>query len=208
MNGQKNTYAWVTEIPGFTHYAPGSKRAAEWAKQVFRPGPYSGTELSESACAPQPSTRAAGNIHVELVDLQNLADGYDCLGLFGATTEAMRLYHGADLLGTAASSVADFAVPAGPGTYRLVYDESTAAIPVSTQTSTTWTFHSSAPVGPKLRRIPLLTIDYDLPLGLDDHPDGDTAILTASRVAGSGSAPVKELRLWTSTDGGATWISA
>lgn len=208
LDGQKNIYDWVTEIPGFTHYAPGSKHAAEWAKQAFRPGPYSGTALSESACAPQPSTRAAGNIHVELVDLQNLPDGYDCLGLFGVTTQAMRLYHGADLLGAAASSVADFAVPAGSGTYRLVYDESTTAIPVSTQTSTTWTFHSSAPVGPKLLRIPLLTINYDLPLGLDNHPDGDTAILTASRVAGSGSAPVKELRLWTSTDGGATWISA
>jgi subtilisin family serine protease len=208
LDGQKNVYAWVTEIPGFTHYAPGSKTTADWAKQVFRPGPYSATALSTSFCAPQPSTRAAGNIHVELVDLQDLPDGYDCLQGIGATTQTMRLYHGADLLGTVNSSIGDFAVPAGSGTYRLVYDESTSAIPVSTRTSTAWTFHSTAPVGPSLRRLPLLTINYDLPLGLDNHPDGDTAILTASRVAGSESAAVKELRLWTSTDGGATWATA
>jgi hypothetical protein len=208
LDGQKQQYAWVTEIPGFTHYAPGSKTTADWAKQVFRPGPYSGTVLSVSACAPQPSTRAAGNIHVELVDLQDLPDGYDCLGLFNPTSQTMRLYHGGALLGTVNSSIADFAVPAGPGDYRLVYDESTTAIPVSTQTSTTWTFHSSMPVGPSLHRLPLLTVNYDLPLGLDNHPDGDTAILTASRVAGSGSASVKELRLWTSADGGTTWTAA
>jgi hypothetical protein len=64
------------------------------------------------------------------------------------------------------------------------------------------------PVGPSLHRLPLLTVNYDLPLGLDNHPDGDTAILTASRVAGSGSASVKELRLWTSADGGTTWTAA
>ena len=208
LDGQKNTFAWVTEIPGFTHYAPGSKSAADWAKQVFRPGPYSATALSTSFCAPQPSTRSRADIHVELVDLQDLPDGYDCLQGIGATSQTMRLYHGDSLLGAVNNSIGDFAVPVGTGTYRLVYDESTAAIPVCLRTSTTWTFRSSGPVGPSLVRLPLLTINYNLPLGLDNHPDGDTAILTASRVAGSGSAAVKELRLWTSTDGGTTWAAA
>jgi hypothetical protein len=200
----------VTEVPGFTHYAPGSRTTADWARELFRPGPYSATGVSTSTCTPQPTTRADGNIHVELVDLQDLPDGFDCLQGTGVTTQTMRLYLGDRLLGTADSSVADFAVPTGPGSgpYRLTYDEATSAIPVSTSTSTTWTFRSAAPAGVRLVRLPLLTIGYDLPLNLDNHPDGDTAVLTVARVAGSGSAPVTGLRLWTSTDGGATWAAA
>ena len=208
IDGVTQSGPWVSEIPGFTHYVPGSRTSQDWAREVFRPGPYSATKLSTSFCAPQASTRAAGNIHVELVDLQDLPDGYDCLQNMGLTTQSMQLFLGDKSLGTVPSGVADFAVPAGSGTYRLVYNESTSIIPVSTSTSTTWTFVSAAPVGTNLVRLPLLTVDYSLPLGLDDHPDGQTATFTVTRVAGSGSATVTGLQLWTSTDGGTTWTAA
>lgn len=199
---------WVTEIPGFTHYAPGAKSSADWAREVFRPGPYSATALSTSGCAPQPSTRARGNIHVELVDLQDLPDGYDCNQGSGLTTQTMQLSRNGKLLGTADSNIGDFAVPADTGTYQLKYDESTSAIPVSSSTSTTWTFRSVLPTGTDISHLPLLTVGYDLPFNLDDHPDGETAVLNVARVAGSGTAQVTGLRLWTSTDGGTTWSAA
>jgi len=213
IDGTKQVGQWVTEVPGFTHYTPGSRTSADWAKQVFRPGPYSGTVMTTSGCAPQPSTRTQGDIHVELVDLQDLTDGFDCLlGSGGVDSRTMSLYFGDKLLGTFQSPVGDFEVPTGrdgTGMYRLTYGNTNAtAIPVSSATSTTWTFHSTTPVGTKVARLPLLTIGYDLPLGLDNHPNGDTAILTAARVAGSGSAPIRDLRLWTSTDGGKTWSAA
>jgi hypothetical protein len=213
INAQNLSGDWVTEVPAFRHYAPGSQQTADWARQPFRPGPYSGTVPSLSVCAPLPTTRSRGDIHVELVDLQNLPDGFDCLGgafplppWRRATSRVMRLYRGSHLVGTGHASVADFLVPPRPASYRLIYaDDTAAALPVSTTTRTIWTFRSAAPAGLLPVRIPLLVVDYALPLGLDGHPDGSTAEFTVARVAGTPRARVTGFRLWTSTDGGRTW---
>ncbi|MBV9853232.1 MAG: S8 family serine peptidase [Streptosporangiaceae bacterium] len=213
LNGQNDLGVWTIEVPGFEHYAPGSRRTADWARQPFRPGPYSATGLSLSYCAPQPTTRSRGDIHVELVDLQDLPDGYDCLGgpngvipWLAATSRTMRLYRDGRLAGSAGSSVADFTVPAAAASYRLTYaDNTSAALPVSTQTTTTWTFRSAAPAGLAPVRIPLLVVNYDLPLGLDNRPDGGTAVLSVTRIAGTPPARVTGLKAWTSTDNGKSW---
>jgi hypothetical protein len=54
----------------------------------------------------------------------------------------------------------------------------------------------------------LLLVDYLLPLGLDNHPDGRTAGFTVARVAGTPRAPITGFWLWTSTDHGHTWQPA
>ncbi|GAA4511345.1 S8 family serine peptidase [Actinoallomurus oryzae] len=199
---------WVTQLPMRT-FAAGSTRTDEWVRQPFRPGPYSATAASPSGCVPGASTRSRGNIHVELVDLQDLPDGFDCLTDMpewdSVSTRTMKLYAGGTLEGTVGRSYGDFSVPATAGTYRLVYDvDASAALPVSTKTSTEWTFHSR----PVEERLPLLLVDYRLPLDLFNHPDGDTATFTVSRVAGAAPAKATGLKLWTSLDDGKTWQAA
>ncbi len=206
-------YGWVSQLPA-RRFEPGSRQISEWFRQPFRPGPYSGTDESPSGCAPQPSTRRAGDLHVELVELQNLPDGFDCTAgdatLYSHTWRTMRLYAGKRLLGTAAVPYADFAVPATAGYYRLTYDtDFTKALPVSTKTSTAWTFRSAPPPARNgATRLPLLTVGYALPLGLLNQRDGDTATFTVTRVAGTPAAKVTGFALWTSADDGATWHRA
>ncbi|MDN3353946.1 S8 family serine peptidase [Actinomadura sp. DC4] len=199
---------WVTELP-VRRYTPGSTQTDEWVRQPFRPGPYSATGVSPSECAPGASTRSRGNIHVELVDLQDLPDGFDCLTGMpewdAVSSRTMRLYAGDTLEGTTTTPYGDFGVPATAGTYRLRYDlDASAALPVSTKTSTSWTFHSD----PVEERLPLLLVDYRLPLDLLNHPNGDTATFSVSRVAGAATAKATGLQLWTSLDDGTTWRPA
>lgn len=149
----------------------------------------------------------------ELTDLQDVTDGYDCLtGLppwEQITSRTMQLYQGSKLIGAQHASVADFLVPQAPATYKLVYtDNASRALPVSTQTRTTWTFRSAASPSGNLVRIPLLLVDYALPLGPDNHPDGSTAVFSVARVAGTAQARVTGFRLWTSLDNGHTWQAA
>src|SRR5450755_4431105 len=212
VGGQNLQGDWVIEIPRFARLAPGSRQSASWVRQPFAPGPYSATAMSTSLCAPQATTRRRGDIHVGLTDLQDLPDGFDCLTAIGAltsTSRTMRLYRGSHLAGTGHSPVADFTVPATSASYRLSYVDNTAGVlPVSTRTATTWAFRSAPPAGLGAARIPLLLVSYDLPLNLDNHPDGDTAVLTVARVAGTPAARVTGLRLWTSTTQGKTWHAA
>ena len=212
--GTIDSNAWVTEVPQFVHYRPGSSQRADWAREPFRPGPYSATVPTVSFCAPQATTRSRGNIHVELVDLQELPDGFDCLGGVAPdqawqaeTSRVMRLYRDGRLVGTAHTSSADFLVPPNAATFRLSYaDHTAAALPVSTRTSTTWTFRS-APDGLAGVRIPLLLVSYHLPLGLNDRADGQSAVFTAARVAGA-RARVVRMRVWVSVNNGHSWQSA
>ncbi|GAA4511341.1 S8 family serine peptidase [Actinoallomurus oryzae] len=200
--------AWAI-VPPTRRYPAGTTRTSDWMRQPFRPGPYSATGDTPSYCVPGASTRSRGNIHVELVDLQDLPDGFDCLTDMpdpdALTTHTMKLYAGDTPVGTVANSHGDFSVPATAGTYRLVYDvDASKSLPVSTRTSTTWTFHSD----PVEERLPLLLVDYRLPLDLFNHPNGDTATFTVSRVAGAAPAKATGLKLWTSLDDGATWQAA
>jgi subtilisin family serine protease len=202
-------WRWWAIIPPIRTYAAGSTTTNDWVRQPFRPGPYSATGETPSICAPQASTRSRGNIHVELVDLQDLPDGFDCLADAPAgsalTTHAMKLYAGHTLAGTTDGSRGDFSVPATAGTYRLRYDvDASQSLPVSTRTSTEWTFRSS----PDQAALPLLTVDYRLPLDVLNHPDGDTATFTVARVANAPSARATGLKLWTSLDDGTTWQPA
>jgi hypothetical protein len=100
-------------------------------------------------------------------------------------------------------------VPAAAATYRLTYTTDTSAVlPVSTRTSTIWTFRSAAPAGLAAVRIPLLVVDYSLPLSLDNRPDGTAGVLSVAPIAGTPPARVTTMKVWTSTDNGSTWQSA
>ncbi|GLY88531.1 S8 family serine peptidase [Actinoallomurus iriomotensis] len=200
--------SWVTQLP-IRRFAPGSTHTEAWGRQPFRPGPYSATEPTASFCAPNATTRSRGNIHVELVDLQDFTDGIDCLtddpDWDAVSSRTMTLYANGSRAGGVDSSHGDFSVPATAGTYRLDYRvDASKVLPISTKTTTEWTFRSR----PDEARVPLLLVDYALPLDLFNHPDGDRATFTVSRVAGATPAKATGLKLWTSLDDGATWRPA
>lgn len=56
--------------------------------------------------------------------------------------------------------------------------------------------------------VPLVVVDYELPLDTLNRPTGDTATLVVHHVTGTEGAPIDRVRVWTSTDGGATWRRA
>ena len=87
---------WVDQT-AFTEYRPGQRVERTWGRQPLRPGPYSGTGLSTSSCAPVPTARTRGNLRVQLVDLQTRPDGFDC-GV-GGITGKITLFAGNDKLG-------------------------------------------------------------------------------------------------------------
>jgi hypothetical protein len=92
----------------------------------------------------------------------------------------------------------DFAIPTGPATYRLVYEEdATPAFPISTHSTTAWTFRSTAPPGATGAPVALLSLDYALA--------GGTATFTVRQAHGAPAQRITGLDAWTSTDGGRTW---
>ena len=188
--------------------------ALAWTRTSTCSGPYSGTGETPSACVPRTSTRSSGSIHVRLVDLQNLPDEFDCgtddATLYSHTSRTLRLYAGGRLVSTANDSYANFTVPATAGTYRVTYDtDYSKVLPFSTKTTTAWTFRSAPPAARNgTVPIPLLTVDYALPLNLLNQPDGDTATFTVARVANAPAAKATGFKLWTSTDDGTTWQPA
>ncbi|GAA2621009.1 S8 family peptidase [Actinomadura fulvescens] len=198
---------WVDQEP-FYERAPGSRETKTWGRQPMRPGPYSATAVSPSFCSPPPSVRSREVMTVYLVDLQTRPDGFDC-GLLDEPDpikRTMTLYAGNRKVGEASAQGARFPVPRAATTYRLRYDnDASAKLPVSTRTSTTWTFKSAGPSGTGTVRLPLLTVDYDLGLDLRNQPVGRPAVFTVARVKGGGTAKVTGLKFWTSADDGRTW---
>ncbi|MDQ2876427.1 MAG: S8 family serine peptidase, partial [Actinomycetota bacterium] len=213
LDGQKSVLDWVIENPHPEQVTAGARSVEAVAREPFAPGPESATFSATSFCQPLPSTRRVGDIHVELTDLQDLPDEFDCLGGSNpnpgwndSTSRTMTLSQDGKVLGTEHASAADFNAPATAGTFRLTYtDDTSAAVPVSTRTDTAWTFRSAPAAGTAMDPLPLLLVGYDLPLNLDNHPDGQNAVLTVARVAGTTPAPVTSVRFWTSTDQGKTW---
>jgi subtilisin family serine protease len=196
---------WVDELP-FRELRPGQRISRTWGRQPVRPGPYSGSGVSLSDCAPAPSARTGDHVHVALVDLQTRTDGFDCGLPDGSVTGRLALSSGGRRIGGANGPLGGFDVPSKPGAYRLTYDnDASTLLPVSVRTSTAWTFRSSTPRGDGGTLLPLLLVDYDLGLDLRGQPAGEPAVFTVARVAGAAKAKVTGLRFWTSADDGGTW---
>ena len=119
---------------------------------------------------PAPVTRTSGLLRVALAELTDQHDRFTCLGRgrgewLDITERTMTLYRDGQVVGTHAGAAGDFPMARQAATYRLAYDlDASAALPMSTKVSTAWTFRSSAPVGTASVPVPLLSVDYALPL--------------------------------------------
>ncbi|GGP97753.1 subtilisin family serine protease [Actinomadura coerulea] len=194
---------WVDQ-GAFSELKPGERVSARWGRQPLRPGPYSGTGVTPSGCARYPAARTGQSMRIALVDLQTRPDGFDCA--MHEVKGHMALYAGEEKVGEKDGPYGEFTVPPGEAEYRLAYENDASAIlPVSTRTSTSWTFRSREPRGDRSVNLPLLLVDYDLNLDLRNQPSGEPAVFTVARMAGSGEAAVTGLRFWTSVDDGETW---
>ncbi|MFJ8577269.1 S8 family peptidase [Micromonospora sp. NPDC093277] len=209
-SGPNGDYEAVTQEP-HRQYAPGSRQTKTWVRQPLRPDWYDDPATSYSGCVPQPIRRTRGNLHVDLVELADQHQRFDCLGWDEFEELAKRkltLHRDGRLVGAYAGSSGDFTIPQQAGDYRLSYDlDMGALLPVSTKVSTAWTFRSTGPSDHSSVPVPLLSVDYALPLDAANHPTGGTAGFTVHQSHGVAKQRVTAFELWTSTDDGGTWQS-
>ncbi|HEX2312196.1 MAG TPA: S8 family serine peptidase, partial [Thermomonospora sp.] len=202
--------SWVDQMP-FREVKPGGRTTHTWGRLPFRPGPVSGTAPGVSFCAPPPTTRTRGIMTVALVPFQTRIDGFDCTWDDPEVPlpQRMALFANGRKIAERALPAHRFPVPAGRASYRLEYTtDASKYLPVSTRTATTWTFTSQAPKDHSSARVPLLLVDYHLPLDLRSRPiPGKEAVFTVARLAGTKRSPVTSFALWTSTDDGKTWTA-
>ncbi|MCW6009831.1 hypothetical protein K1W54_35610 [Micromonospora sp. CPCC 205371] len=184
-------------------YEPGSRHEKDWVRQPLRPDWYDDPTPALSDCTPSPISRTRGNLHVEIVPMTDQHQRFTC---FEQGIASMSLYKDGAKLGAVSGSFGDFAIPAGAGTYRLTHDvDNSGWLPVSTRVSTAWTFRSTGPSGTGSVRVPLLSVDYTLPLDAQNKPAGDTAAFTVHQSQGADRQSVTSFAFWTSVDDGATW---
>jgi subtilisin family serine protease len=191
-------------------YGAGSRQEKAWVRQPLRPDWYDDPGSSPSACAPRPIRRTSGNLHVELVELADQHQRFGCLTFDAlwaeSTTRTLALYRNGGQIAKVTGSSGDFTIPAGAANYRLTYDlDAGAVLPVSTRVSTAWTFRSSGPDGNESVPVPLLSVDYALPVDELNHPNGNETIFTVRQAVGVEIQRIAEFKLWISTDDGTSW---
>jgi Neuraminidase (sialidase) len=124
-------------------------------------------------------------------------------------TRTLSLQRDGKPVGTGAGPYGDFAVPQEAGDYRLTFDvDASRILPISTRTSTAWTFRSAGPAGTGSVPLPLFAVDYVLPLDLANHATGGTAEFAVRQTRGVPAQQVTSFQVWTSTDDGANWTAA
>jgi subtilisin family serine protease len=192
-------------------YAAGSRQEKVWVQQPLRHD-WFGEGTFASECRPVPTRRTSTLLRVFLTELTDQHDRATCLDSTfpdewaANTSRAMTLYRNGVAVGTTASHYGDFPMSKQAADYRLTYDlDASAVLPVSTKVSTGWTFRSAAPRGAAEGPVPLLSVDYALPLDAANHPTNGEAGFTVRQTPGAPAQNVTRFEAWTSTDDGVTW---
>ncbi|MFK3982315.1 S8 family peptidase [Micromonospora sp. NPDC050397] len=202
-------YGGLTAAEGDRVYRTGSRQSKIWARQPLHSDWYDDPSGAAFSCATAPS-RTSGNIHVDLVMLTDRHQRADCLaaGTIGVNRK-LSLYRDGRLVDERAASLADFTVPSSAADYRLTFDVETGLIlPISTRVSTSWTFRSAGPSGTRSVPLPLLSVDYALPLDAANRPTGGVGSFQVRQANGVAAQRIESFQVWTSTDDGATWRTA
>ncbi|GIH10014.1 hypothetical protein Rhe02_80810 [Rhizocola hellebori] len=186
-------------------YAPGSRQEKVWIRQPLHSDWYDDPSESTSGCVPYPIRRTREQLRVELVNLADQHQRFNCGGL-GKVTQSLTLHRDGQLLGEFAGSAGQFTIPAAAGTYRLTYDlDAGATLPVSTRVTTAWTFRSAAPKGTDDAPLALLSVDYALALDQANHPVDGRSSFTVRQAHGVSPQRIASFALSVSLDDGVTW---
>jgi subtilisin family serine protease len=187
-------------------YEPGSRTSVRWMRPPLRPGPVGGPQ-GASGCQPVPVARAGNILSVWLAPFQDEADRYGCAD---PDTAHLSLERDGVEIGSFDQYYGQFEMPADDGTYRLSYEQTGDGIPYAHhQSSTAWTFSSAAADDAEAEQaIPLLVVDYGLPLSTSNQLTSRTASFKVHQVTGTSNRAVRTFKVWTSTDDGTTWRRA
>jgi hypothetical protein len=126
-----------------------------------------------------------------------------------AAETTMELYEDGELIASGDHAWGSYPTGAAKADYRLELDVSRtkdAQWAYSTHTDTTWEFESARPATGSAD-LPLLQVDYDVPVGLDNTVRGGRSERIGFDVgyAGRAGARVVDIDAWISYDDGGTW---
>ncbi|WP_225854351.1 S8 family peptidase [Micromonospora sp. ALFpr18c] len=202
-------YGGLPAMEAPRQYLPGSRQPKIWARQPLHSDWYDDPAGAGWTCASAPS-RTRGNLHIDLVSLTDQHQRADCLqGEAVGVRRTLSLYRDGKLVEQRNGPFGDFTVGQSMADYRLTLDVDTSLIlPISTKVNTSWTFRSAGPDGTGSVPLPLLAVDYALPMDHNNHTVGGTAELAVRQAHGVKAQKVTSMQVWTSTDDGATWKTA
>jgi hypothetical protein len=123
-------------------------------------------------------------------------------------TVRSRLYRNGDLVEEHQQDLSSpFPLTRDPATYRLEVDVDNPGLTLAIATRTRWTFRSAAPKA-GTQPVPLLLVDYDLPLDGHNQRPANTPLVVPFKVARQPSAPpttITSAKAWFSVNEGHTW---
>jgi hypothetical protein len=182
-------------------YAPGSRQRLGWLRRPQWPGLVA-EFFEDTFCPAGPAIRTSDTLFIHVVPFQ---DGPDRLTCGDALDETLTVRQDGRVVGREAYNSGTFPVTPGDADFVVDYEQSGRA-PYEHHSTTRWSFRSGEPSeGEDL--LPMLTVGYGVPLDIENRPTGDTATFTVRNVADP-SARIRPLKVWTSTDHGATWRRA
>ncbi|MDG4781962.1 S8 family peptidase [Micromonospora sp. WMMD961] len=205
----EGVYGGLAAVEAPRRYLPGSRQSKVWARQPLHSDWYDDPAGADWSCATPPS-RTRGNLHLDMVTLTDQHQRADCLqGEAIGVKRKLSLYRNGKLVDERSGPFGDFTVGQSMADYRVTLDVDTSLIlPISTTVNTSWTFRSAGPDGTGSVPLPLLAVDYALPMDHDNHPVDGTAELAVRQAHGVRAQKVTSFQVWTSTDDGATWKTA
>jgi subtilisin family serine protease len=184
-------------------YEAGSRQSVTWGRRPQWPGLIDET-YEDYFCPAAPSIRTSDTFFVHVVPLQDALGRVTC---GDALNETMTLTQDGQPAGDPATyNGATFPVEPGTSDFVLTYEQDAQA-PYEHHSATRWSFRSGEPEGGDAL-LPLLTVGYRLPLDLSNEPTGNTATLTARHMVDGNDVRIRTMKVWTSTDHGATWTAA
>ncbi len=199
-------WRWTLRNASFERYEAGGRYRARWNDAVLGP------DVSYPEGPGLWMTRLGDEIDVRVSNaLRRDRDGH--LGKPTSETGHTRLFRDGSLIGeTDVPGRGLFAVPPDPGEYRVEV-ESIRGEPeqLSTQVNAAWTFRSQEVTSDEPAPLPLLAVRFAPHLdGLNSAPSGRLFLIAIelSRHTGAPTAPLHDLTVDASYDGGQSWSPA
>lgn len=191
-------------------YDGGATVSPTWYKGPFHPTFRDGAVEGVSVL---PSVRDGDVLDLLIYSLADAEPGHSSLAFYNDGFEtAFRLYQGGELVAEDDTARGDFEVAPGAHEFRLELDTTSTSkwdfAQRSTATRTAWTVQSPATEGDESQVLPMLHVDYDVPLDLRNRltkPGASWLDLHVRHQQGADAAQIEGLEVSYSTDEGQTW---
>ncbi|MPZ28475.1 MAG: S8 family serine peptidase [Micromonosporaceae bacterium] len=189
-----------------TFYQPGEHRDQSWFGSPVRPGVLEGGPFEAGV----PVVRDGDQLSLRLAEWVDGQAEHWSFRNTDVDTSAFRLYADGELLAEQERPLGTFPMRPEPAEYRLEVDVARDAPwwTTSTASRTAWTVQSQRPAGDDPAVLPLLLVDYDVDLDLQNTlvPQArPTVELQVRHQPGAEEAAVQQLRVWASYDDGGSW---